>query len=360
MGIARAQPAEGTEIADGAAMRSPRWQQVTLALDVDARVAGCPSLEEFSAWVDQLVGRTFVVPAAAARLSVEVRPALSGELVAELSLLAEPAPQLLRQLRDRLDCEGLLRAVALSVSLLAKPATPLEAAPVPAEAPPRSEPSAPAAGGPPSAPTEPVEPPVAPPAPAAPIARAAPPSAARPSQHPPHADAVASSADWSLAGFGLVAMGQNPGVGLGGGLEARAYFGFWSVTGGGAYLASTGTEAADGEGSVRAVGPTAEAKLAGCRQSEPPVWSACLQLGYWWMFARGDRFDHDLSEVVRTPAVGALLGGIWASGDAWQLASRIEAFVPLQRVKLEAEGLPEPVWNMWLIVPRAAVSFEWK
>ena len=78
------------------------------------------------------------------------------------------------------------------------------------------------------------------------------------------------------------------------------------------------------------------------------------------MFARGDGFDHDLSEVVRTPAVGALLGSIWASGDAWQLASRIEAFVPLQRVKLEAEGLPKPVWNMWLIVPRAAVSFEWK
>lgn len=120
---------------------------MALTLDIDATVAGCPTLGEFSAWVDQLVGRAFVLPAAPAHLSVSVRPLSSGEIVAELSMLSEPAPQLLRQLRDRLDCEGLLRAVALSVSLLAEPAPQAGVTPVPKETPPRSEPDAQVAGG---------------------------------------------------------------------------------------------------------------------------------------------------------------------------------------------------------------------
>src|SRR5690606_20054063 len=116
-GVLRAQPSDATEPADAAA-RPPttlRGEHLAVALEVDPTLQDCPTLTEFRAWVDQLVGRPFTQPDAKVRLLVTVRSLAGGELVAEVLQVttpSSPGPERLRQFRDRLDCQELLRAVA--------------------------------------------------------------------------------------------------------------------------------------------------------------------------------------------------------------------------------------------------------
>src|SRR5690606_4746574 len=195
-----------------------------LSLEAAATLRDCPPLGEFSSWVDELVGRAFVQPEAAVRLVVTVRPTATGELVAELLLPAHPEPQSLRRLRDRLGCEGMLRAMALSVSLLAQLGP--DAAPPALERVPPSATGAGAGAGAGAAPApanqhpEPPAPPAPAPAPLPPAAGPVPTQLPSPVFSPaPQAEPVLSEGSWSLTWFGLAAAGQNPGVGLGAGIE---------------------------------------------------------------------------------------------------------------------------------------------
>lgn len=396
----------------------PLWQHVNLTLEVRATTADCPEQPRVATWVNDLVGREFVVPEAEVELAIGVDIAPNDELLVELVALettsaGAPLRTELRRFQRASSCSELLRAAALTISLFAKtpdgdaapsaatpppvivedsapsgaselPAVASPVVPSPVVPSPQVSPLPPRAVSVPSplAPSAPPSPPVGDATAALPQPRstqqvpADPPSAVSDSPRPaPNGSSFVSEVDTTesqavpgltFGAYALGALGANPGAGVGASGHVGLHWPEWQLLLRGGYLASTGQRLTPSElGTI--YGPTAEVALAACGLLTGPVSTptetrlrVCGVGGPLWVYARGRGFDQDRRATATTVAVGASLDLLVLLTAHWAFGVKVDALVPLKPVDYRLEGDPVPSWTMWPVAPRIGLGIEWR
>lgn len=399
----------------------PLWQHVNLKLDIRATNVDCPEQPRVATWVNDLVGREFVVPEAEVELAIGIEIAPNDELLVELVALettstGAPIRTELRRFQRASSCAELLRAAALTISLFAKTpvadaapsAAPSAATPppeivegiappgaseLPAVPPPALTPLPPQAAPVPLPPAPPPAPPAAPSAPIGDVPAAPrqpeftqqvaadppppPPPAPDSSRTAPAPNGVAFASEVETteaeAGPGLTfgahvlgALGSNPGAGVGASAQVGLHWPMWQLLLRGGYLGSTGQRLTPAEqGTI--YGPTAEVALAACGVFTGPALTAaetglrvCGVGGPLWVYARGRGFDQDRRATATTVAVGASLDLLILLSSRWAFGVKLDALVPLQPVDYRLEGDPAPSWTMWPVAPRIGLGIEWR
>lgn len=391
----------------------PRWEQVNVRIDVDAAESTCPQAPEVAAWINDLVGRDFVVAEAPVELTIQVSDASNHELAVAL-VAVEHAPEAsttteLRRFQRALSCAELLRATALTISLFAKaPATPnpqsadaenTVSRPVaPSERTPVSPtdqvaalespagPSAPTDGAPvteaapftpPVAQADVVQPRAAQPAPAVtpvlplqvdtPSPKATTPPVSVPPAAPRRVETNNEPPWRPVLGAGAHgAVGVNPGIGIGGSAVLGLRSSTWEWLVRGAYSASTGERLTPNQpGTI--IGPTTELTLAVCPAfsgfpllGSHPTLRVCGFGGAVWVYARGDGFERDRRAQKMTPMLGLSSELLFDLTAALAFGVRLDALVPFEPVSYQVLGEPSATWNMWSIAPRIGFGLEWR
>jgi hypothetical protein len=361
----------------------PLWQHVNLKLDVSATTSECPQAFEISAWVNELVGREFVVERAPVELAIRVTQAPNSELKVDVVAVEQTTSGTtrseLRRFQRALPCAELLRAGALTISLFAKapsadpgdvPSTEVDAGFGSAK---ESLPAA-IATGPNTAralPTLPSPSSLPSAAKTDPKTAAQPPSAvSAPAQ--PRASTVSEARAPEnvlkplLGASALGAMGLNPGAGLGVSAYVGQQWSQWELMVRGTYLASIGQRLQSTEpGTI--YGATNELAIAGCPHFAGPMLQAGATLVRWcgfggpiWVYARGRGFERDRHVTLVTVVLGTSAEFLIQLNDSVVAALRLEALVPLRPVKYRVAGESTVSWTMWPVVPRIGIGAEWR
>lgn len=271
------------------------------ALDVEPEATGrCPEVATLAARVAAALGHDPFTPDAPRRFAVRV-VVTEDRLRAEVRLLDHGAPAGEKRLEGR-DCEDLVAATALAITLVLDP---LHDAP----APPPPEP-----------------PPVLEPPPVVETAVAAPPPPPPPAPAPrPPAPALELT-----AGAGATA-GTLPGVGFGGVLGLGLRYPAWSVGLEGRFDLASG--AASGPG--RLVGHATGGSAAGCAHLAGLGLCGLVTVAAWQ--GEGEGFDTtDQVRAIYAAAGGRLLAD--ANWDHWLLRAQADLQAPLTRIRLRVDG----------------------
>lgn len=384
----------------------PLWAHVNLTLQLDTVAPNCPSHGDVTAWVNELAGWDFAWASAPVEVTIRVADTSNNELTVDV-LSTEPTEAGVerkewRHFQSALSCAELVRAAALTISLLAKPpepraevqpegtssdviAEPLTAPNDGAQQVGMEQSNAPLGNAERSVasiqhgtvlqPGSARQPPL-------PTYVPAPSSTPEPSPELPstteeasvsggNADARTQFGESSEVGAivgasATGALGMNPGVGLGASAHLGLSWPSWQLLLRGGYLASTGQKLRSSE-QGRIVGPTSELFLAACPvpagvsvfHSEP-VLRLCAFGGAVWVFARGEGFARDRSDDVTTVAMGASAELLLRVSESLAFTVKLDALLPLKPVTYRLVGESSAGWTMWAIAPRLSVGMEWR
>lgn len=355
-------------------------QHVRLQLRIDSAGSECPSAGDVGQWVNQLAGRTYIRPEADAVLLVVVERGTSGALSARILRPATTAPlsntenlagsenggaapTVLRELQDGSSCPELLRAVALSLAVMAEQASheetraSIEGASLPEVA----TSGAKLESAPPRPRTlEPSPRAQRPAQPAAIHSRPAQPAGVAPST--PHSTRRASLApSKSVAPYAQgqvstsAAFGLNPGGALGIAAGAAFLTQHWSTQARAEYRVSGQTTTRNAE---RVRGNSVGAELGVClRVTE--AWRGCGVGGYQWLLAQGSGFGTNHSVTLATATLGAELGFELPLGRHVALDFAAAVLLPTAPIALRVlTPTPNDVWTMSPVAGRLLVGLS--